>query len=652
MGGIVTQYLFVLSSQVGVENLDSSGSATYTQAVAGLEHSRSLKELYLIDLLSASMGGISTSRLIERDSPYSAVDFGVAKALSGYVEVSEWQRKPKQYSGEGRNQFPSSSSVTDRYNRSHEHEHQSPRALIDAYGRDKRKEISSSKPLLVEPMDINGIEDEVLPTSWHNTEEQEFDWEDINPTLIDNHSKNSYLLPSTVVAANATLSEQDAGKGGLSSGSLLPPLDDSSALPNETAASASISVGESFRGAPLGQVPGFQNQIKHSVVSPQSHDACKISHHPSNLSQHIFRKRERARSDTIPPTNKIPYLVQHAVRMVFGLVSGDQVRPSVLPVSFKTKTPMEKHVKSQFEPIHTSNATVNHVVNKSWFIPEQSFNSVENKDANTYKVHQLPNILPGLISSNQQAQFQVFQSTSQFIHGSCLQGHGALISTTMSNPLPVMQPVGYTNLISSLMSQGVIVLPNQLLAQDSIGTEFNRDILKVRHECVVKGLYGDLPRQCETCGLRFKGQKEHSSHMDWHVTKNRNRISKSHKQKLKPSRKWFLSEKMWFSAAEALGTESVPRFMLSETTEEEKDDVELAVAAEDEQKTCALCGEPFDEFYSDEMEEWMYRGAAYLYAPTGTITAGIDRSQLGPIIHAKCRSESNMQCADRKRLRT
>lgn len=76
-------------------------------------------------------------------------------------------------------------------------EHQRPRALIDAYGKDSGDRSLNDKPLHVARLGVNGLDHKATSMSWQNTEEEEFDWENVGPSLTE-HTRSNDFLPSTV----------------------------------------------------------------------------------------------------------------------------------------------------------------------------------------------------------------------------------------------------------------------------------------------------------------------------------------------------------------------------------------------------------------------------------------------------------------------
>lgn len=171
--------------------------------------------------------------------------------------------------------------------------------------------------------------------------------------------------------------------------------------------------------------------------------------------------------------------------------------------------------------------------------------------------------------------------------------------------------------------------------KDPIGFEFKQEIIREHHASVINGLYDDFPRQCRTCGLRFKFQEEHSKHMDWHASKNREQKSQK-----KISRQWFACVKDWRSGTGVLTSDVAPSFLSKDANLQAQDNEQLAVPADDNQSVCALCGEPFEEFYSDETDEWMYRGAVYVKLDASSEGSIEDKDSPLSLVHVKCRSES------------
>jgi len=122
--------------------------------------------------------------------------------------------------------------------------------------------------------------------------------------------------------------------------------------------------------------------------------------------------------------------------------------------------------------------------------------------------------------------------------------------------------------------------------------------------------------------------------MDWHASKNHEQKSQK-----KRSRQWFASMKDWASGTRTSASEVALSVLSKEANLQTQDNEQQAVPADDNQSVCVLCGESFEEFYSDETDEWMYKGAVYvkLEASKGSIE---DNDSPLSLVHVKCRSDS------------
>ncbi|CAH9107017.1 unnamed protein product [Cuscuta epithymum] len=661
----------------------------------------------------------NSPRFTERDIPsHARVDCGLGGVLPGADDTIDCNRN--HFHADSIQQLENSVSCSFRKGVCP----QGPRALINAYGIDEReKEFSYNLHKLGQP-EANGNGKRVGVRTWINAEEEEFNWEDMSPTLGNAHRRND--ISSSMLPPGRYFARPRVG-----------PLQDASTI-NESRRSLPDQTLHSLPGrGDTSKISGLSNEVSLIPASNYSQE----SHYPvqssQQLSHHHIRVEGGGKAPTVhlsgaglstgehkhhlldllknvdgniwrPPRNNsstsnlcLNSPIQDAQLVNVGISNGAWTSPGMHNPQLLNSIPMILPRKGTRDQYDAMKAVSSHARN------ERHMDNMDLKPQ--FALPRLGVQHPGAIISDQQRFGQIGLSQpplhcqDHLLHntgplGSVVptrnvapklnflcprQGHGGSIVPIMNIPnhtslefpraafrpppmtrftdhasvaapqmMPTLQTCGqssqsgapsqgssFSSLISTLMAQGLISLSHQGTSQDSIGTEFNVELLKERHESTIAALYSALPRQCTSCGMRFQSQDIHSSHMDWHVTKNR--ISKNRKQN--PSRKWFVSLNMWLSSAEALGTDVVPGFLPVEDVVEKKDGAdELAVPADDDQNACALCGEPFDDFYSDETEEWMFKGAVYMNAPqTWGPTSGTDRSQLGPIVHAKCRSESS-----------
>ncbi|KAI8365709.1 hypothetical protein BD560DRAFT_401445 [Blakeslea trispora] len=151
--------------------------------------------------------------------------------------------------------------------------------------------------------------------------------------------------------------------------------------------------------------------------------------------------------------------------------------------------------------------------------------------------------------------------------------------------------------------------------------------LQIPRPGAVELLYSAEPLQCKQCGFRYpkteKGQAKMDAHLDSHFRQNR-KLKERTKRGL--SRSWFVTVDQWINGEGGeLTHQQAPTFLhdgmghaqkstekSNQTSSEDNidpDSYTVVKPDDDSRKPCAICGEPFIDFWNDDEEEWMYKNA-------------------------------------------
>ncbi|PWZ40881.1 Polyadenylation and cleavage factor 4 [Zea mays] len=206
-------------------------------------------------------------------------------------------------------------------------------------------------------------------------------------------------------------------------------------------------------------------------------------------------------------------------------------------------------------------------------------------------------------------------------------------ATASAVPLLALRPsVGKasSNSDSSAPTNASLTKAIEIKMSDLIGLEFKPEKLRKYHEHVISSLFDDdQSHQCKTCGNRFRLEE-----LSLHTSSCGQRKSETIYTGIAPKR-WYPSKNIYIDGSHEI----------EDSTEASDGDLgsaeevcEFMVPSDERQIICALCGEPFDDIYSFEKGDWMYKDAVFLDYPKGESSCrnSVEGEEHVPIVHVRC----------------
>lgn len=259
-----------------------------------------------------------------------------------------------------------------------------------------------------------------------------------------------------------------------------------------------------------------------------------------------------------------------------------------------------------------------------------------------YLTNLMPHANAAVNVSNNLAGYQIQAEDKPVLPVTTHDAGSANAAAPLQN-LPILQNINIDELYKKIVAAGIISKSNSAPASTSSSSTSvasklekaleeeleeiepvylnKQDTLKRRQSAIVSQLFNGM--QCSSCGVRFPPEQtmKYSQHLDWHFRQNRRDRDSARKAH---SRKWYYDvsdwiqyeeiedleerEKNWFEAQQTEQTEFNGDGEQSGRNAESP--VPSCPAGSDEMdKRCHMCHDDFEQFYSEETEEWHLKNA-------------------------------------------